>query len=491
MTTDIAETFAPNEPSDSTVELFTAPNKQLYDEIAKEESLTSRVLKVEAGGASGQSVSVGRKQPPINMDLINRLRIFNAHHARCIEAKKSSTVGLGFETPADKKRKRAKRAGLPEPDTTPEEERSKINTLLSPLTDNSWQDLIADVAEDFWTYGRGYIEVVRAAPKDDAPIVGLHHIPAREVFVEIEDYTYQRHYAIVCAEGAERRFARFGDLESFISRAGSGAALNFAMPDGGVGVSEVIEFRQPTSLSRWYGFPDWIAATAYIELNQCLIQHEYDFFNNAGVPEFMLFLLGQELAQKDKDKIKRAIRSTIGFGNAHKSLLINLANPEIKVQLEKLAMESKSDGSQFAGMSDSLALSIVSAHGVPPLLAGIQIPGKLGATNELVQAMQAFQSLVIAPAQQIFQETLINTLGDKEKSGGLGLEVGDFTLNTIIDKVDLQNLDTVARMRQSPQEAKAEGRDLSRGVKKEDEELDERLAKVFEAVLKKALTRAA
>lgn len=445
--------------------LFKSLNEKdmsLYETIMAKET--------EAGGSSSQGVTIERKEHPFRFDMVSTFQTVNVFHGRCLHTKVNSTVGLGFESEADKKRAAAKRKDLPEPDVTPEEEISKIDEVLNPLTEHTWQDALSDSCEDYWQTGNGYLEIVRKESKQDSPITGIFHIPAPEVFVVVENNNYDRHYEIASGdEAGVRKFAKFGDLDSFLVRQAAGdtqVAGSLAINTGTEEkdrVSEVIHFRQPTALSRWYGFPDWLPAVTGIELMQCLLQFEYDFFLNRGVPEFMLFILGQKLNKKDHDKIKTAMQSAIGLGNSHKSLMLNLQNPLVKIQLEKLAMESKSDGNQFAGMSDSLSLQIVSAHGVPPLLAGIQIPGKLGATNELVQALTAFQALVISPAQRIFMQKLWSTLG---KEPELGLTMADFKLNTLLDEIDMDHLDTVSRMRQSPQEAAAQGRDIDEGVLK-------------------------
>ena len=456
------------------------PEGSYMDSVMKVDPI--EVTKEQRDAASAQGVSVGRKTHPYDFDMVGRFQSVNVHHARCIHAKVSATVGLGFQTPNAKKRKDNKEnppmmaadGSMPSVGYPPEGDVAVIDQKLDMLCENSWQDTINDVCEDFYQTGNGYLEVVRG---DAGEILGLHHLPAKETYVVIENALYDRHYAVQSNEDSAgvRYFARFGEREEFMERmAGDGSAQLFTY----VGdlqkerVSEVIHFRRPTALSRYYGYADWLSCVSAIELAQCLTQHEYDFFLNRGVPEFMLFILGQKLHPKDKERIETAMRSTIGLANQHKSLLVNLASggDNLKVQLEKLAMESKSDGSQYAVNSETLALKIVTAHGVPPLLAGIQIPGKLGASNEMIQAMQAFQTLVIGPAQRLFRQTLMRTLGSEPS---LGLTPADLVLNTITDEIDVQKSDTMARMRQSPQQAQAEGRDLDEGVKKSLEGMNE------------------
>ncbi len=100
---------------------------------------------------------------------------------------------------------------------------------------------------------------------------------------------------------------------------------------------------------------------------------------------------------------------------------------------------------------------------MPPLLAGIQVPGKLGAQNEMPNTMAAFQALVVGQDQQLWSRALGRTLGSPE--AGLGLAETDFDFWTIMDEIDLAVLSTVGGMKESLPEAKAGGRDLKAGPK--------------------------
>lgn len=386
-------------------------------------------------GPSNQGVSAGRKPHPFDFNAARLFKINNVQHSTCVQATKQSLVGLGFEN-------------------------EKVADTLDPLCEISWQDSLGDAAEDYIDTGNGYLEVVR---DQGGKITGLHHLPAVDVDIYIEDATYNRHYRIRSKSETGgniiggRVFARFGERDALLAR------MNDLKPET---VSEVIHFRQSTNMSRWYGYPRWLAATASIELMQALHQFSFDFFINRGVPEFILFIKGGKVDKKDWEKIEQSIKATIGVGNQHKTLALNLTDPDLEIQVEKLAMEGTGDSTMLRDMSETLSLNIVSAHGVPPLLAGILIPGKLGATNELPNALQAFQALTIGPMQQTFETTLGVTLGNPKFNGGLGLDRKSFELKRVLDEIDLGTMDTVSRMRQTVPEARAEGRDLRAGLKK-------------------------
>lgn len=384
--------------------------------------------------ASKQKAGTGRKMHPFDFDATRSFKNFNSHHAACINTKKASLVGLGFEN-------------------------ANVAKTLSHMCDISLQDVMGDIAEDLEQTGNGYMEVIRKDLKANGEIIGLHHVPANVTWVNIENRRYQRHYEVIHNENdgsalwsGPQKFAAFGDLESFLRR---------HPKDNKEDVAEIIHFRLPTSLSRWYGMPNWLAAVAAIELKQCLYQYSYDFFLNRGVPEFLLFLTGADVGDTNMDKLEELLHSHIGFGNSHKSGIFNIPEQDIQVVLERLGMDSTQDDG-FTEKSETLALDIVTAHQVPPVLAGIQIPGKLGATNEMINAMMAFQTLVVGPDQTTVENILQNTLGNPLYNAGIGLSPEAFKLKTILDEIDIQKADTAGRMRE---EAAGSERDLSEGLK--------------------------
>ena len=100
---------------------------------------------------------------------------------------------------------------------------------------------------------------------------------------------------------------------------------------------------------------------------------------------------------------------------------------------------------------------------VPPLLAGIVVPGKMAAANELPNALLGFQTLVIGPAQRSLWTILSQTLGGGDGVRGIG--PGDLRLRAITDEFDMGKVDTTARMKQPVAEAQAQGRDPAAGLK--------------------------
>jgi portal protein len=482
-------------PSLETVEglskiIYRAAPKTLQAQVAALSELlqNSRIFKAEKDAApSSVGDEWGEKQPPFDFLAAARFKIHNVHHSACIRAKTKALVGLGHVLAEDLE-------PGPDPEFTPEgvpkskpkrtqKNPSKVSETLDPLCRQSWRHTLEQLAEDYWQVGNAYLEVVRESP--GGKITGLHWQPASEVRVVVEDnFGANIHYVIRGRIGGDVRMATYGDSIGFMGRPQMGGSQILASTDSRVvtpgKVSEMIHIAEPTTLDRWYGVPQWLASSALVELVQALHQHQFDFHVNRGVPEFLMLLLGAKIDKKTWSAITSTFDGYVGLGNQHKASVFNITDPNVKVEMHKMAMEGIQNGTFFRDMSETLSTTIVSAHGVPPSLAGILIPGKMGATNESTNAIMVFQTLEIGPEQDHFESMLGSRLGDPVKNGGLGLERSDFELRTIIEEMaeameKLKPADTMARMKPQLPEAAAEGRDLKAGVKKSTLDLAEAL----------------
>lgn len=408
----------------------------IFGEIFKESPAQRPV------GASKDKDDSTTQHHPYNMKDVGDLTDANEYHATCVSIKTAATVGIGFKT------------------ETEDDIQSKVEKKLDPFTEDTFQAILNAVCEDLWITGNGYMEIVRGIDGKGDEISGIHHIAAYRTFVVTEDKAGEFHFEVRGGElqGAStaKIYARFGELEETKKRLAKG--VESVTTDD---IGEIIHFKVTSPKNKYYGYADWLAAVPSIELNQMFTQYLFDFFLNRGVPEFMLFITGGVVSVDDWAIIEKSLMAQIGIANSHKSIAINLSNPELKVELIKLAMDQASNNT-FKEDSETTALKIVTAHKVPPLLAGIQISGKLGATNELPNALVAFQILTIGPRQKAITTTLINTLGMEQ---GLGLSPKDFKLKSIIDELNLDVMTTVGGMRQTVPEAAAEGRNLNGGMK--------------------------
>jgi len=409
---------------------------------------------------------------PVDIVAIRAMKDISPHHSSCIKAKQMATIGLGFVSEGDDVDAKEKDAAT----TTEEAEKaitslltgesfveSKVDKLLNPLTIEGFAHEFYISVEDFLDGGTGYLEVVR---DDREVIVGLNWLPYEDLqaatFRDRQGkswrvYTYNP--STMLAYGGTKRYSLFGKnnrrkvWETFYAQSGIPITA----------VSEVIAFKLPSNRCKGYGYPDHLSAAAIVTLLALSIQYKSDFYTNRGVLAYVLSIIGKVDTDTWK-KVVEMVQGSVGGGNNYRNLAINLEQEGNSVQIDKLASSDKTE-LQFSKDSEIYAQQIVSAHGVPPVLANILIPGKLGASNEAVQALITFQLLKIGPYQTIIQDTLSRTLGGDEGVEGLSPE--DFRLRKITSQFDIQGLDTIGRMREEASTATDENgqpRDVSRGV---------------------------
>lgn len=443
-----------------------------HDLLKDGKSWLANLRKAEAApeGPSKQGSMLGRVQPLIDYDSVAKLKDHNVHHSAALEAKARATVGLGHRS-------------------------DKIAEALNEFCVISWQDTLDAVTADYFEYANGYLEIVR---NEEGAIRGIYHIPAKDVFFFLEENRNVFHYEIanqgdfaLTASLNGLRFARFGEKVEFIARR---QITDAKAKDR---VSEVIHF--PLNRGRrspYYGYMDWIGAVPAMELDHCVVQYQFDFFFNGGVPEAIYNIMGTKLDPDDWQAIQDEFAKHMGIGNKRKIMLLNLADEKITAQLDKLTLDGQTTGDNQP-MVDAQALKVLSAHRTPPILAGVTQPGKIGANNEITNAMMLFQLLAVGPAQKQITQIFASTLGDKELNGGVGLTSDDFLgvgtgdpeddptkapnqttgmpaqrpkdhkgngFRTILDELDLGKTETMGKMRMSMAESQSRNRDLNQGV---------------------------
>lgn len=411
---------------------------------------------------------------PVDIVAARSLKDISPHHASCIQTKKYSIMGLGFVSDGDDVEEGKGSAVTSTEDaekkitsllTGESFVESKVDTKLDPLTIEGFALELYRVIEDFLDGGTGYLEVVRDTTDK---IIGLNWMPYQDITVSVVTdeslqgrmiYEYRPQGGGVL--GHSRKLSIFGLKNR------QWVYDKFYKDDQTIkpeNVSEIIAFKIPSNRSKWYGYPEWLASSTFITLLALSLQYKSDFYTNRGVLAYILSVMG-EMDEPSWKKIEAKVQGSVGGGNNFRNLALKVgADTEVKV--DKLASTDKTE-LQFSKDSEVFSQNIVSGHRVPPILANILITGKLGASNETVQAIISFQLLVIGPLQNIVQQTLGRTLGAKD--GGIdGLGSEDFRLRKITSQFDIQGLDTVGRMREeavSATESDGSQRDVSQGLK--------------------------
>lgn len=396
---------------------------------------------------------------PVSADVIYGLKDISGHHSSCIQAKKYATVGLGFIDDGDGVVKAGSDQEAAEKASSLLSGqgyiKSKVDDILDPLTTFGFAYELLNATEDFMDTGTGYLEVHRDA---SGKIDGICQVPFKHLWYCT--YNGKAFYQYSPMGQTTKYWVPFGKANKEWLVSATGPLAN--VPVDAKDISEVIPFLQPSNRVRGYGYPDWLSASVDIELIKRAKQYKADFYQNRGVLDKVLIVTG-EIVDADKwQAIENSLQNSIGMGNNFGSLALNFGAPDVTVEVKDMGVGAATED-QFAKDNETLTQNVVSSHGVPPLLANILIPGKLGASNEFINALIGFQLLRINSYQNVIEKQLARTLGGDD--GVEGLTVEDFRLRTITSQIDLSVMDTVGRMRSEVTSGENKDRDLSKGVK--------------------------
>lgn len=438
------------------------PDPYSAETFGGHENLLSMVKAVRESGTNTGTL-VGARAHLINKDASRRMRELNTTHAACLGAARDSSVGMGHRDDA-------------------------IYDVLDPLCRFGWQDILDAAGDDLVGEGDGFVEVVWDERRTE--VKALNHLDGNQVHVVIEQENDSEriHYQVQGATAVRETvaMAAWGDLldlrERYEGRGGlirnagvSGEGSLLAPLGGRIVNSEVIHLREPTSRDPFQGYPYWISATPIIELMQMMVRHEFDYHFNRGVPELLISIAGGGLNEKDWEEIKRIFRSQQGLGQSGKTAALRFTGgpDSVRVQVDRLGDARSQDF--FDEKANTLAMLIATAHGIPPVLANVILPGKIGAANEAPNALMLFQKRRLGQIQRRVSRVLANTLGSGVRLGQpegaaktlskeqfLGTEFADGTddngspifhergngFKTVLDGMSLGAMDTMARMRE-------------------------------------------
>jgi len=301
------------------------------------------------------------------IDYYSTLTAVNSFHARALRIKTDCICNLGFDLIS--------------------KNADNIKDMLKNINDQgqSFEEVISRVVLDYETTGNGYLEIVR----NKAGIVSeLYFCPSVLVTRRPRGAKTAFYYRNLCGFPVE--FDRFKQNYN--------------------GYPELLDFTNYTQNDLYYGLPDWRGCVGDIELAYYATLYNQKFFLNSGVPDMALIVEGGQFDEDTENKIVSFFQTNIkGINNFHKTLYLPINDKDVKVRFEKLGMEREKEGS-FDVLQSRCRDNILSAHGIPPRLAGVIASGSLGGGNEIQGQLKTFQEVVINPRQTLFENKLNRVL---------------------------------------------------------------------------------
>ena len=159
----------------------------------------------------------------------------------------------------------------------------------------------------------------------------------------------------------------------------------------------------------YYALPNYYSALRWIKADALMGEYNLAAINNGFSPS-IVFKFYKKPTPDERRMNAEAIRAQHGGAkNAGKAIILYSDGKELAPDIDTL--DATNIDQRLIQVADQIVQQIVTAHRAHPQLLGIQTPGKLGFSSELLQSWEIFDKMVIQPERKLildhFREILI------------------------------------------------------------------------------------
>lgn len=169
--------------------------------------------------------------------------------------------------------------------------------------------------------------------------------------------------------------------------------------------------------NKYYGEPDYLTELLNIATTKDANAYNKAFFDNGARPGYAILFNNSTPSQDQKDAAKQTFGSNFkGASNSHKSFMAwtgKTKEGESPAKIEFQKLDGVEDMS-FEKLKSVSRDEIITAHGVPPRLAGVVTAGQLGGGRELIDQLHGFIEITLKPKIQLVED-FFESIGIKHK----------------------------------------------------------------------------
>ena len=307
-----------------------------------------------------------------------------------------------------------------------EGEQKEQYLLFSKLLKKGSRNTIKNLAFDLKLFGTCYVNTIWNKTK--TAIVELKHIPAQYVrsgkadsFGKVNEYYY-------CYDWSNQRKYKPSIIKAF-------------NPEDRTATSQLLQIKEYNPQSFYYGIPDYIGGTDYINLDMSISELHLANIENNFMPSCMVSMNNGIPSDEQRMEVERKLNEKFsGSGNSGKLIITFNEGKETAPEIIPLNTGDNDDKYQF--LSTEVSRKILTAHRVTsPLLFGVKGDGSGFGNNadELRDSYSLFNSSVI----KVFQSSILQGLDEIFRINGINsLDIYFKTLKPA-DFLDLDHVDAI------------------------------------------------
>lgn len=180
----------------------------------------------------------------------------------------------------------------------------------------------------------------------------------------------------------------------------------------------------------FYSLPDYISSIDWIDLDKEIANFHLNSVNNGFTPSMIInFNQGTPTDEEQRSIVKKIKEKYSGTDNASNVFVTFSEGAESKPDFVPINLNDSDE--RFLLLETHIQSNIVTGHRIPPIIAGVQIEGKLGSSDEIKEQEQLFQSQIISAKQTLIERAYTKILGTDMTLK----HVTTFPIDEIVDEV--------------------------------------------------------
>lgn len=249
------------------------------------------------------------------------------------------------------------------------------------------------VARDQQTFGYSCFEVIYSM--DRTRVVDINWLDASRVACgkRNENGEIKRYY--YCEDWRNTRKTPPREIE--------------AWDPNGEAVRQLIWIQYEDNNMDYYALPNWFSAIRWVKADALMGEYNLAAINNGFSPS-IVFKFYKKPSPEERRMNAEAIKQQHGGpSKAGKAIIFYADGKELAPDVQTL--DATNIDARLIQVSEQIIQNIITAHRCHPQLMGIQVAGKLGYSNELLQSWSIMDSMVIKPERKLildaFKQVLI------------------------------------------------------------------------------------
>ena len=248
------------------------------------------------------------------------------------------------------------------------------------------------VARDQETFGYSCFEVIYSM--DRTRIVDINWVDAsriacgrRDEFGTIEDYYYSENWR---------------DLKNYPPRKIQ------AFDPNGDDVRQLVFIKYEDNNMDYFALPNYYSALRWIKADAMMGEYNLAAINNGFSPSIVFKFYKKPTPEERRMNAEAIKQQHGGARNAGKAIILYSDGKELAPDIDTL--DATNIDARLLQVADQIVQQIITAHRAHPQLLGIQTPGKLGYSSELLQSWEIFDAMVIRPERKLILDAFKQVL---------------------------------------------------------------------------------